>query len=327
MPARSTKGNRVSGESAASAKRASVAVSLMLDHVAGVTTTRLAAAGIPAILLKGAAIATWIYAEGEARPYRDVDLLVPPSRFDAAQAVLGGLGYVNPLAGAADCEYGSNELRLVGPLGVCVDLHHALIGVPEPARAWERLYARSTTLHVGGSEVRVLDVEARAMHLPLHAIQDGPVDVKAMDDLARGVERLALASWRGAADLAAELGAMGPFAAGLRLLPAGAALAEQLSLPQVVNVDLTMRARSDPPEAFLIEQLVQLPDARARAALLWRKLFPTTVYLKSQYRLAERGPFGVTAARCCRLGSLVLRTAPAIVAWRRARRHVRTQAR
>ena len=312
--------------SVADSVRASVAVSLMLDHVAAVTSSRLADAGIPAILLKGAAIATWLYTEGEARPYRDVDLLVSPAQFDQAQTVLAGLGYVNPLAGAANCEYGSNELRLVGRMGDSIDLHHALIGVPEPARAWQCLYSRSTTLAVGGAELRVLDVEARAMHLALHAMQDGPIDVKAMEDLARGVARLPLATWKGAAGLAAELGAMGPFGAGLRLFPAGAALAEQLGLPDVVNVDLTMRARSDPPEAFLMEQLAGLPDFRARAALLGRKLFPTTVYLKSQYPMAARGPLGVTAARFCRLGSLALRTVPAMVAWRRARRHVRRQA-
>jgi hypothetical protein len=300
-----------------------VAWSLLLDHATTQAIARLESRGIPCLLLKGVSIATWLYEEGAPRPYRDIDLLVPAERFEEAVTVLGELGYANPLAGADPCEYGPNELALVDPRGACVDLHHALIGVVEPARAWDALLSRSTWLQVGGSTVRVLDVAARAMHLALHAIQDGPVNTKAIEDLSRGVELVPLEQWREAAALADELSAGPAFAAGLRLIPEGRVLADELGLPKVASVDLAMRARSAPPEAFVVEQLTRLPDLRSRADLLRRKLFPTAVLLRSEYALARRGRMGLLAARIWRIYDLVRRFPPGLAAWLRARRDVR----
>ncbi len=46
------------------------------------------------VLLKGPAVALYLYPENPSlRTYRDIDLLVDPQVFDAAEALLAGLGY------------------------------------------------------------------------------------------------------------------------------------------------------------------------------------------------------------------------------------------
>ncbi|MFZ2491262.1 MAG: nucleotidyltransferase family protein, partial [Thermoanaerobaculia bacterium] len=53
----------------------------------------LAAAGIPALVLKGSALAYDLYASPDQRPRGDTDLLVPRSSFDSARAVLRAEGF------------------------------------------------------------------------------------------------------------------------------------------------------------------------------------------------------------------------------------------
>lgn len=57
----------------------------------------LEAAGIEALVLKGAALATLIYPEPGLRPMRDLDVLVHPAQVRQAQGVLGELGFNAPL--------------------------------------------------------------------------------------------------------------------------------------------------------------------------------------------------------------------------------------
>src|SRR5215213_4879318 len=72
---------------------AGAAYSLHLDLVAVQATRALEQAGVPAIVLKGPSIATWLYVDGGARPYDDCDLLVPLERFPDARRALAALGY------------------------------------------------------------------------------------------------------------------------------------------------------------------------------------------------------------------------------------------
>ena len=299
-----------------------VARSLLLDQAAVTAVGHLAAAGVPSILLKGAAIATWLYDEGELRPYGDIDLLVRGAQFETATELLAELGYTYPLLGAHPAELGPKERELRGPNGVWIDLHHGLIGVPAPPhQLWDTLAQHTVALTLsGGSDVRVLDRPARAMHLALHAAQDGLIDLKALADLGRGVTKVGRDEWQAAAKLAEELGATEAFSAGLRLVPAGAALAEELALPRRMSVELALRTRSDPQDAIFFVRLAETSGARAKAALVARKLFPTTVYLRANSALAVRGRFGLAVTRLGRLLSLAKRLGPAFAAWRRARR-------
>lgn len=297
-----------------------VARSLLLDRAAAVAVEHLRRGGVPSILLKGAAIATWLYDSGEARPYVDVDLLVPPAQFDIATELLSELGYRPRLIGADRSELGPKELDLLGPTNLCIDLHHGLLGASGPAQyCWEVLDDHTVTLRMGeGIEVPVLDLPARVMHLALHAAQNGPIDAKAVNDLERGLSKVRRSDWERAAVLAKQIGAAEAFAAGLRLVPAGQALADELSLTRRLTVELALRTRSAPPEAMFFERLREAQGARAKAALLRRRLFPTPASLRDKSALARSGPVGMFVARLVHPYTVAARLGPAWIAWLRA---------
>ncbi len=306
-----------------------VARSLLLDREAAVAVDRLRGAGVPSILLKGPAIATWLYDDGAARPYVDIDLLVPPSQFHRATEVLAQIGYRPRLVGADASELGPKELDLVGPANVCIDLHHGLLGASDRSdHVWEVLERHTVALRLStGAEVQALDVPARAMHLALHAAQNGPIDVKAVADLERGLARVDRRHWEDAATLADEIGAVEAFAAGLRLVPSGRGLAEELSLTRTMSVEQALRIRSAPQDSLFFERLAEARGVRGKAALLARKLVPTSASLRDNSPLAGRGPMGLLLARMIHPISLVIRLLPAFLNWYRVRRAVRADQR
>lgn len=59
-------------------------------------TRAMAEAGVPAILLKGPALARTVYPDPALRQSADIDLIVRPEDIPAAEAVLEGLGYTCP---------------------------------------------------------------------------------------------------------------------------------------------------------------------------------------------------------------------------------------
>lgn len=228
----------------------------LLDELAVRVVACLRTAGVPVVVLKGPAVATWLYEE--PRPYIDVDLLVPPERVDEAVMCLSALGFGSngPGPDAVGREAGwRNEQSLAGPLGCVVDLHHRLVGVPSAVRCWRVLSARTVELELPDGAVPVLAPAARAAHLALHAAQSGPADGQALEDLRRGLAQLPGALWEDAADVARELDAEPAFAAGLRLVPDGSVLAGRLGLPTSLDVELAVRLTGGPQDALFFERL------------------------------------------------------------------------
>jgi Uncharacterised nucleotidyltransferase len=70
-----------------------IARSLYVDVVTADVTKELRARGVRSILLKGPAVAGWLYRDGTPRPYADTDLLIAPSNLAAAKVVLEDLGF------------------------------------------------------------------------------------------------------------------------------------------------------------------------------------------------------------------------------------------
>src|SRR5437868_1842902 len=66
-----------------------------LDAVAAKAFDAFGRAGIDAMLLKGAGLASALYRPGESRGYFDIDVLVSPAQRIAAGKVLSALGYEN----------------------------------------------------------------------------------------------------------------------------------------------------------------------------------------------------------------------------------------
>ena len=296
---------------------------LLLDHAAAEAVSSLAEHRVPAVLLKGAALAAWLY-EGETRPYGDVDLLVDPAKRILAASILSEDGYRHRLEGAAESEIGPFEIELVKPGGACIDLHHSLIGVSAgPARCWEVLSRRTVPMVVGGATVQVLDEPSRAMHLALHVAQNGPVDLKAVDDLERGLRRLPVGLWLQALDVAEQLDAIEAFSGGLRVTETGARMADRLGVDPPRDVALLLRVSSAPQEALQIQNLVAAGSLGRRLRLVGRKLWPTTAYMRTQLPSGMGSQLDLVVARVTRMVGLPVKFATAFQSWTKARHTAR----
>jgi Uncharacterised nucleotidyltransferase len=292
---------------------------LLLDARAAEAIGVLAAHDVPSILLKGRAIANWLYS-GTPRGYGDIDLLVDPRQRERAMEVLATLGYRHYLAGADESEYGSNETDLISPTGIPIDLHHTLLGVTaDPTSCWEVLSARTTAMVVGGHKVHVLDEPARTMHLALHVAQNGPADAKAVADMERGLAQLPFSHWDQASHIARALKAEQAFSAGLRVTVTGRAMAAALHLEIPRDVSLLLRTRSAPAEALQIQQLIELRTLRGRLHLIGRKLWPTTAYMLGRVPGSRDGPQALLLARLRRMAGLPARFRVAFHSWSEAR--------
>jgi hypothetical protein len=88
-----------------------------------------AAAGIPALVLKGAALCRTVYPEPGLRPMSDLDILVREGDLWRAQSLLTGLGFDAPLpAGPAVAHrHLAIAARQVEGLSVQVEIHHKLL--------------------------------------------------------------------------------------------------------------------------------------------------------------------------------------------------------
>ena len=297
-----------------------------LDAAAAEIFRALGAARIDALLLKGPALTALLYTRSEVRAYSDIDLLVATRDLARARAMLGELGY----------KKAGDELGIVDVAGVAhteawvaaapgamrqllLELHLWLFGSEAPAPVtWDRLAARRTEIELCGQAVPVLNAEGQAMHLALHAAQHGSTYVRGQQELALALERWPLGVWKRAAGLAAEIDAVDAFAAGLRLVPAGAALTNALGLPATDQLDWEIRhARSRPRGTFHLQALADKRGLLGRAEVLRYALFPSRDWIARAYPWAR----GARAALV--LGYLVhLMRAPAwaVRAWRFRRR-------
>jgi hypothetical protein len=279
----------------------------------------LEAAGIDTLLLKGPAIAAWLYAPGEPRLYTDADLLVNPRRILDAERVLTGLGYA-----LRDPE-GERDALVSGPHAqtwtrprdaAVIDLHHALPGEILAADVlWPELQGRADRLAVAGAAVAVLDRPSLALLVAVHAAHHGPDHDGPLEDLRRALATGSDALWSEALLVAERLMAVPQFAAGLRLLGNGAALAQRLGLPDQRTLD----ALAQDQVAFGFARLAATRGLRAKLALIVRELFPAPSFMH-WWRPWSRGSRArLAAAYAYRLGWLMTTAVPGLLAWRRAR--------
>lgn len=302
------------------------ALVLHVDSVTREVVTAMRETGIRTLLLKGPSIAAWLYGDGAARSYVDSDLLVAPGSYREAGDVLRKLGF-RP---RAYWLYRDSQAWLRRRDTSYVDLHRSLINVLAPPDVvWKELASDTDTLRVGGIDLEVLRVPARALHVALHAAQHGVGDFRRpLEDLARAVRVADEDDWRQAADLARRIDALPAFAAGLRLDPEGVRLAERLKLPEERPPAVELRAGPDIPVAIALESLASGRSLRARPRLLLRALVPSSLYMRgwaAQHMIRwpaalRRGHLGLGMAYLWRPIWILLRLPEAMIALRRARR-------
>jgi hypothetical protein len=285
-----------------------------VDAVASDVVARLRQAGVQAILLKGASFADWLYPDG-VRVYVDVDLLVRSERVLAAEALLRELGYEQlwaPEDMPAQRPIASHWRRSDG--GPPIDLHWA---VPEAAAPPEVQWEELTRDRVQG-EIEQLAEPARCVMAALHAARHAGL-AKPAEDLSRAVQVAPREAWIAAADLAGRIGALDAFSAGLRTLPAGAALACAIGVRAPQTTRAVLLTQSPPPGADGLDALFTAGDARARARLIARTLVPTRRWMRSSTRLGRHGGLAwLVAAYVWHPVGVLARLPAAARAWVRA---------
>jgi hypothetical protein len=242
----------------------------------GTVLDALGAAGAPALVIKGAALAETLYPDPALRPFADLDLLIRRRDLEAADRALRGAGFAR-LADDHSWQYDADwdaatVYERAG--GARVDLHWALL--TEPRYGWdpvaaEAVWERATPAVIAGRGARTLGREDTLLHLAAHlAVHHALVGLVWLWDLALVVERWGAgldwpavharaARWRVSTALAFALDAVhdvfgvapvapparprGVRAAAFRLLLARAGAARLTRLDPVVPLLVTDRAR------------------------------------------------------------------------------------
>jgi Uncharacterised nucleotidyltransferase len=296
-------------------RMAAAAANLRVDSVTAEVVSALRDGGVRSILLKGPAVARWLYDEPGERPYGDTDLLVAPEDLRTAEQTLSGLGFE---PGGTGWLGRSRAWRRAGRE---VDLHTSLFGVEAPGdQVWVALSSGTVATQVAGTEVEVLREEARTLHVATHAAQHLPFP-QTHRDLERALTRLPRATWEGAARLATELGAEPAFTVGLGRAEGGAAVVRELGLTPRVSAEVALLDGGDPPPTALgFAHLAAAGSLRMRLTVLRRALVPPRASMRRASPLARRGELGLALAYVSRMARLGWSSPAGLVAWRRARR-------
>ena len=310
-----------SGPKATSHRALATAASLMIDAMTAEVVAAFRARGIRAIVLKGPSFQQWLYRKGDFRPYVDADLLISPNDFEPAQSELRSLGFRYGLESSGPGDGLPEGLGWQRGEAEVVDLHQTLRGAEvDPSHVWHVLSQTTESQRIGGMDVDVLSPEARAVHVALHAADPGPGRDQALEDLSRALDTVGLETWKAAADLAAQLDAIPSFATGLKLLPPGEAVVEDLQLSSNASMRTRLLAEASVPPALSLEELSRTRGLGAKLRFMGRKLFPSKTFMRALYPLARRGWMGLTIAYCWRIASRALQLPAAVIALRRARR-------
>jgi hypothetical protein len=296
--------------------------------VAADLINQLETRGVPSLLLRGPAIIRHLYSSAEPRAYVDIDLIVAPDLNAAAETVLREDGFElrHEIGRTHDDRPAWSRTWLRTVDGVYVDLHRTVVGVDaDPSTVWAVLSGRAESFELSRRVVRGLDADATAAIVALHAAQHGAGRTRTLNDLKHALDRLPAASWADAAGIAEELAALPAFAAGLRLLPQGAALAERLGLPEEASTAIILRAATAPPTALGFDWLASRPGLAAKAAFLAGKIVPPVEFMRDWSPLARQGTVGLAAAYAWRPVWLLAHAAPGMRAWLEARQEARRE--
>lgn len=161
------------------------------------TVAGLEQAGIPALVLKGAALAGQLYApRPELRSSSDIDILIPPASLDAADRVLRGSGLVRnwpetdpPEPARAMFLRLANVFEYRGPVfDELVELHcRATLNPHALPVSFDELAGASVAVETGHGAVRTPGGPLQMQYLCQHVLSQLPHRLKWFGDIARAL--------------------------------------------------------------------------------------------------------------------------------------------
>jgi len=163
----------------------------LLLHELGQALRALATAGVPALALKGAALAESVYGNVALRPMRDMDVLVRAEDAPRALRVLAAQGYrpeeAEPHAGVTLAYENELLLRKAGRLDFVLEVHWSLLDSPfyQHALQMDWFWATAVPVRIGGQPAHMLGPAAQLVYLCAHAVlHHGGRDLLWLHDVA-----------------------------------------------------------------------------------------------------------------------------------------------
>lgn len=260
----------------------------------------LTACNISVVLLKGAALAFWLYPDPGLRPLGDIDLLIAPEHMAQAQAELQRIGYeltaeVSP--GFQEQFWSECTLVRRGSRPSQVDLHSHLITTPY-YRQWipiEWFWEQTSELSLNGVRVRTLTPLAQILYLASHAILAHPYErLIWFFDIALVLKQYSTqVDWTELTTRAMDWHIAPALAKGMRRVQSCwhasiplhvlKSLAEYRLPPGEALIFASVTGAERPADAFLSG--FTLPD-RSQMVRYWlRQLFPSPAYMRAQYKI------------------------------------------
>ena len=276
------------------AERDAVIVDCLRHAELATVLEELSAAGVRAVLFKGAALAHTHYPASHVRVRADTDLLVAPSEVQPLEHVLGQLGYVRPAETSGRLVSYQSHYHKVDRYGVAhaFDVHWKISNLQTLADRFtcQELWTHRIPLAaLGASAVTVDDVHALLLALVHRAgHHPGSRNLLWIHDLHVLASRLTPAEMSQVQEIAAARG-LGHIAAD------GLALArDTFGKPAVDPVIDALRARAAHQDAILVQgpwtqarvlrlDLDALPDWRSRGRLIREHLLPSANYMRERY--------------------------------------------
>jgi hypothetical protein len=298
---------------------------MALDAATVEVVDALAAHGIRAILIKGAAIAARLYDDRSQRPYRDADLLVARDQFAPARQVLAELGFseVSPEIAEESPRHDSAWHR-AGALPATIDLHRWLYWcADDPDALWSVLSAGTGRLALAGGDVEILSDPAQLLVIAAHVIQH-PGEPTPLADLGRAIALVGLDAWSAASELARTLDATGVFVAGLARSDGGARLIAELGLSDRAPPEMQLWIDAAPPASFAFMRIAGAGSRGAQARMAVRKVLPTPSFIRGWLPSTGHPSLPLPAAYPYRWWWLARRLPGGFRAWRRAVRAARS---
>ena len=168
----------------------------------------LGEANVHPVVLKGAGLATTVFAAPVERDFGDIDVLLPTAEFDAAVAALEGRGYQNPMSAAATNGYRAHHfhIRMQRPGATIVELHWGLVSREELFRLDAPIFlersvdAGAAAVRTSGStgaqvQMRVPCPEHALLHTVLECARGAFSRVKWLVDIDRIVAGAPVLDW------------------------------------------------------------------------------------------------------------------------------------
>jgi hypothetical protein len=275
------------------ATRAYVMESLLREAECKKVLEVLGDARIPVLLMKGSALAWWLYPSAFLRECVDVDLLFSSrEQAKAAAGLLAAHGYVQNYP-PDDLSYELLCRRQIGVMNVDLDMHWRLVNVPFFAEmfGFEELQAASIPLPRLAANARGLG----PVHAFLHACSHRAVNLslgigdrlKWLYDLHLLAEQFTMSDWSVLEQHCREHGLSGVCAAGIEAAaePFGSVVRGTVleSLREASKQESLDVGRLNDWKYMQARNLAALPSLRVRARWLWQRVFPPKRYMQELY--------------------------------------------